>query len=167
MHIYRLETSRQFAVLLLNCDDFNRINYSFGYSVGDHLLHALSQRLMDYLRPNDVLARLGGDEYAILLTGIDEVGEAVAVAEKIQQMFHAPFQLDERELFVNASIGIVPGAADDAKAEHLLRDAGTALSRAKALGRNRYQVFDEIIRTRLQAAVLLENDLRRAVKQQV
>jgi diguanylate cyclase (GGDEF)-like protein len=155
-----------FAVLLLNCDHFNRINNSFGYTVGDQLLLTLNQRLASYLRSTDVLARLGGDEYAILLQSIHSVDEAVTVAEKIQQIFQLPFQLDERELFVNASIGIVPGGSFYHKAEHLLRDAGTALSRAKALGRNRYQIFDEAIRTRLRAAVLLENDLRRAVKQQ-
>ena len=153
-----------FAVMLLDCDHFNRINNSFGYSVGDKLLQALNQRLASYLRPSDILARLGGDEFAILLTPINDTADATRIADKIQQIFQSSFQLDERELFLNASMGIVPGASYYQKAEHLLRDAGTALSRAKSLGRNRYQVFDEAIRTRLQEAVLLENDLRRAVK---
>lgn len=165
-----LEHSRQtdtfnFAVLLLNCDHFNRINNSFGYSVGDALLLALNQRLSSYLRSSDILARLGGDEFAILLTPVKDCENAVWLAERIQQLLQSSFQLDERELFLNASIGIVPGASYYTQAEHVLRDAGTALSRAKSLGRNRYQVFDKAIRTRLQAAVLLENDLRRAVKQ--
>ncbi|TVQ65078.1 MAG: EAL domain-containing protein, partial [Spirulina sp. DLM2.Bin59] len=177
------QPSYGFVVLFLDCDRFKRINDSLGHTVGDRLLIAIAQRLCQCLRPQDTLARLGGDEFAILLDGCDDAQAALAIAEALNRSLTEPFHLNNYEIFINASIGIVfnsdrlyqqlhPPAVPYSlnlrytDAEHLLRDADTAMYRAKAMGKGCYQVFSPDLHDQARSLLELENDLRRALEQE-
>lgn len=153
----------RFAILWLDLDQFKLVNNSLGSSVGDRLLVAIAQRLQSVLSPTEVVARLGEDEFAILLKSIQDANDAIQIAEQIQQVLACPFSLDDHEVFVTASIGIALSANHYHKPEHLLRDAGTAMYRAKAMGRASYLVFDKSMRTGMLVKLRLESDLRRAI----
>ncbi|WP_017716652.1 GGDEF/EAL domain-containing response regulator [Kamptonema formosum] len=153
----------QFAVLFLDCDRFKVVNDSLGHLVGDELLIAIARRLEASLREADTLARLGGDEFAILLENIPDISTATQVAEGILEKLSSPFMLSRHEVFINASIGITPSHICGDKPEYLLRDADTAMYRAKALGKGRYHVFDPAMHQEALQTLQLENDLRRAV----
>ncbi|HEY0377469.1 MAG TPA: EAL domain-containing protein [Pyrinomonadaceae bacterium] len=159
----RARGSHFFAVLFLDVDRFKNINDSLGHAHGDLLLAAFAQRLEGCLRPVDTLARLGGDEFAILLDGINNHSEAIRVAEHIQRELSAPFTLDQSTAFATASIGIALSTQGYECAEDVLRDADTAMYRAKDRGKARYEVFDQAMHTRAISLLHLENDLRRAV----
>jgi diguanylate cyclase (GGDEF)-like protein len=163
---FKQQPEYKFAVLFLDCDRFKVVNDSLGHVVGDQLLIAVARRLASCLRPSDTLARLGGDEYTILLENIKESSDATRIAEQLQQQLTIPFQLNEHEVFINASIGIVADPTDYDQPEHLLRDADTAMYRAKELGKARYQVFDERMHHRALASLQMETDLRRALERQ-
>lgn len=152
-----------FAVLWLDIDCFELINNSLGNAIGDRLLGATAQRLRSFLPPSDVLARMGGDEFAILLNQVQDVQDAIRMAERVQQVLALPFNIDGREVFLTVSIGIALSSSQYTEPEHLLRDADTAMHRAKSFGRARYQVFEKSMRTRMVGKLLLENDLRRAI----
>ena len=153
-----------FAVLFLDIDRFKVVNDSLGHIVGDLLLIAIARRLEICLRPGDTVARLGGDEFAILLEDISDVSDSIRVAERIQKELQYAFNLSGYEVFATASIGIAPGSSAYERAEDILRDADTAMYRAKALGRARHQVFDKAMHARAVALLQLETDLRRAVE---
>ena len=166
-----------FAVLWLDIDQFKLINNSLGNGIGDRILVAIAQRLKAFLTPDasapeplappsKVVARLGSDEFTVLLPKIQDVSDATRMAERIQQILALPFQIDSHEVFLTVSIGVVLSAAHYSQAEQLLRDADTAMHRAKALGRSHYQVFDRMMRTRMLVKLQLENDLRRAIAQE-
>jgi diguanylate cyclase (GGDEF)-like protein len=155
-----------FAVLFLDCDRFKVVNDSLGHLVGDELLIAIARRLESMLTSQDILARLGGDEFAILLHSIQESHQAAQVAEKILQQLSQPFQLSRYEVFINASIGIAIGATDSVKPEYLLRDADTAMYRAKAQGKGRYHIFDPSMHQQALQSLQLENNLRRAIERE-
>jgi diguanylate cyclase (GGDEF)-like protein len=156
----------QFAVLLLDCDRFRVINDSLGHPVGDQLLVAVARRLESCLRPSNTLARLGGDEFIILLDTIDTVTDATRVADLVYRELALPFQLDEHEIYINASIGIVIGGKSYEDAEHLLRDADSAMYQAKGRGKACYQVFEPEMHHRNLTELQLENDIRRAIERQ-
>lgn len=157
------DTRLRFAILWLDLDQFKLINNSLGSTMGDRLLVAIAQRLKAFLSPNEVVARLGEDEFAILLESIQDANDAIHIAEQIQQVLACPFKLDDHEIFVTASIGIALSAHYYQKPEHLLRDAGTAMYRAKAMGRASYLVFDKSMRIGMLVKLRLESDLRRAI----
>lgn len=156
----------QFAVLFLDCDRFKVVNDSLGHLIGDELLIAIAHRLEASLSKSDTLARLGGDEFAILLTEIKELSSAAFVANQILESLSHPFQLKGHEVFINASIGIALGNFNYNKPEHLLRDADTAMYRAKALGKGQYHIFDPAMHDAALQLLQLETDLRRAINQQ-
>nr|WP_290225195.1 EAL domain-containing protein [Trichocoleus desertorum] len=162
----KTEADYQFAVLFLDCDRFKVVNDSLGHLVGDELLVAIARRLEQCLSPHHTLARLGGDEFAILLTDITNLDSATQIADQILSALAQPFKLARYEVFINASIGITLNHAEHEQPEHLLRDADTAMYRAKALGRGQYQVFDPIMHTKALQLLHLETDLRRAIQQQ-
>jgi diguanylate cyclase (GGDEF)-like protein len=162
----QLEMDFQFAVLFLDCDRFKLVNDSLGHMVGDELLIAIANRLEESLLPVDTLARLGGDEFGIILENLTDITQAIQVAEHILQQFSLVFKLSGYEVFINASIGICWGNSDCDKAEYLLRDADTAMYRAKALGKARYHVFNPEMHHEATQLLELENDLRRAVERQ-
>ncbi|MFB2879508.1 EAL domain-containing protein [Floridanema aerugineum] len=155
----------QFAVLFLDCDRFKVINDSLGHLVGDELLIALTHRLKSILTSENTIARFGGDEFAILLKQIDNINNVTQVADQILKAFSFPFQLKRNEVFINASIGVALGNYSYEQAEHILRDADTAMYRAKTLGKGQYHVFDPTMHAAAMQALQLENDLRKAIQQ--
>ncbi|MDM9383033.1 EAL domain-containing protein [Chlorogloeopsis sp. ULAP01] len=162
----KLESDYHFAVLFLDCDRFKVVNDSLGHLVGDELLIAIARRLQASLSPFDTLARFGGDEFAILLENITDIHMAIEVAENILHKLSLPFKLSRYEVFINASIGINWGQINYEKPEYLLRDADTAMYRAKAFGKARYHVFNPEMHQEVIQLLELENDLRRAVERQ-
>ncbi|WP_084554996.1 GGDEF domain-containing response regulator [[Phormidium ambiguum] IAM M-71] len=159
------DSEYQFAVLFLDCDRFKVINDSLGHLVGDELLVALTERLSSMLNPNNTIARFGGDEFAILLNKIDNIDCVTQVADQILKSFSYPFQLKRNEVFINASIGVALGNHRYEQAEHILRDADTAMYQAKMLGKGQFHVFDPTMHVAAMQALQLENDLRKAIHQ--
>lgn len=157
-----------FAILFLDCDRFKIVNDSLGHVVGDQFLVAIAERLQSCLSPGAILARLGGDEFTVLLEGIDQITDATAVAETIQSALSAPFQINGHEFFITASIGIVHSCWGYQTPVDILRDADTAMYRAKALGRNgsSYKVFDPSMHLEAKTSLLLDTDLHRAIERQ-
>jgi diguanylate cyclase (GGDEF)-like protein len=153
-----------FAVLFIDLDRFKNINDSLGHGIGDHLLVALARRLEGCLRPMDSVARLGGDEFAVLLDGLEDARAAIAVAERIQGELMQPFNLNGHEVYTTASIGIALSSTGYEQPEHVLRDADTAMYRAKENGKSRHEMFDTVMHARAVALLKLETDLRRAVE---
>lgn len=158
--------NQHFAVLFLDLDRFKVVNDSLGHLVGDQLLVAISQRLQACLRPGDTVARLGGDEFTILLDPIKGAGDATHVAERIHQAIQLPFSLDGHEIYTSVSIGIALNDACYAQPDEVLRNADTALYRAKAQGRACYAIFNAEMHNRAVALLQLETDLRRAIERQ-
>jgi diguanylate cyclase (GGDEF)-like protein len=158
------ESNYRFAVLFLDCDRFKIVNDSLGHLVGDELLIAITSRLQESLSPFDTLARFGGDEFAILLENITDINIAIEVAESILEKLSLAFKLSRYEVFINASIGINWGNNNYEKPEYVLRDADTAMYRAKALGKGRYHVFYPAMHQEVIQVLELENDLRRALE---
>lgn len=168
-HVMELAKRRPeylFAVLFVDLDRFKVINDSLGHLIGDQLLVAIARRLKSCLRTGDTVARLGGDEFTILLEDIQNLDDAIQVAERIHQELLSPFRLNQQEVFVNVSIGIALSELGYNRPEDLLRDADTAMYRAKSLGRARHEVFTTAMHTRAVALLQLENDLRRAIERQ-
>src|ERR1041385_505962 len=153
----------QFAVLFLDVDRFKNVNDSLGHTIGDQLLIAMARRLESCIRDVDMVARLGGDEFAILLDGISGPLEATAMAERIQAKLSAPFNLSGHEVFTTTSIGIALSSTGYDQPENMLRDADTAMYRAKAQGKACYEVFDKGMHTHAVYLLQMENDLRRAI----
>jgi diguanylate cyclase (GGDEF)-like protein len=151
------------AVLVLDVDRFKVINDSLGHEAGDRLLMELGGRLKALHREIDTVARLGGDEFALLLEELEEPRQASLVAERIRSELGRPFDLGGQEVFATVSTGIALSEGGDQKAEELLRDADTAMYRAKANGRNCYAIFDPQMHARAVAILQLENDLRHAL----
>jgi len=151
-------------VLFLDLDRFKNINDSLGHIAGDQLLIATARTLETCLRPMDTVARLGGDEFAILLDGLENQNHAIAVAERIQQALTRPFNLIGHEVYITASIGITLSSGNYTDPENVLRDADTAMYRAKEGGKARFEMFDSTMHSHAVALLKLENDLRRAIE---
>jgi diguanylate cyclase (GGDEF)-like protein/PAS domain S-box-containing protein len=162
----RRERDKVFAVLFLDLDRFKLINDSLGHSCGDELLVEASRRLERAVRPGDTVARLGGDEFAILLEEVSDAADAAHVAERIQSFLRAPMHLGGQEIVTTASIGIALSVTGYEGAEDVLRDADTAMYRAKSQGRDRHEVFDSAMHARAVSLLKLENDLRLAVERE-
>ncbi|HEY8562054.1 MAG TPA: PAS domain S-box protein [Pyrinomonadaceae bacterium] len=159
------EADFRFAVLFLDLDRFKIINDSLGHIVGDKLLMAIAKRLEHCVRPRDVVARLGGDEFTILLNRSGDHGDVVQIAERIQNALSEPFTIDSYEIFTSASIGlIISDEATARQAEDYLRDADTAMYRAKEAGKARYEIFDHAMHVRNMGLLRVENDLRKALE---
>lgn len=156
----------QFAVLFLDLDRFKVINDGLGHVMGDKLLVAIAQRLANCIRPEDTVARFGGDEFTILLNNLENVDYAIEIAERLQEEIIQPFAVDGHEVYTSASVGITISDAANRKPEDFLRDSDTAMYRAKAAGKARYQIFDSAMHIRSMNLLQIENDLRRAVERE-
>ncbi|GAB3376004.1 EAL domain-containing protein [Lysobacter rhizosphaerae] len=162
----RLERNpgHRFAVLFLDLDRFKVVNDSVGHLAGDEMLKEAGQRLAACVRPFDVVARLGGDEFAVLLEDVNLPEDAIHVAERAIASLSEPMHIGGKELFTSASIGIALGNSRYRLAEELLRDADVAMYRAKAHGRQRFEIFDERLHQEALKLLELESDLRRAIQ---
>jgi len=154
------------GILFLDLDHFKLINDSLGHHAGDALLRAVAPRLRSHLRPGDVVARFGGDEFGILIDRLADEGEAVAIADRVAAAFAQPFSLDGVDHFVSASIGVAVARASEertANAELLIRDADAAMYRAKEGGRARCVLFDAEMRAGAMRRLEVERELRHAL----
>lgn len=159
------QPQRRCAVLFLDLDRFKLINDSLGHTLGDRFLRVVADRLRRCQHAGTTIARLGGDEFVILLEQIDNVSDAILLAECLQQQLETPILLDHYELSLTVSIGIAIGSAAYQQPEALLRDADIALSHAKAQGKARYALFDQQMYAQALARLQLEAELRRAIEQ--
>ncbi len=164
-----------FAVLFLDLDGFKMINDSVGHLIGDQLLLGVANRLEKCLRSTDTVARLGesftvarlgGDEFTVLLDDLKDPNDAKRAAERLMKSLASPFILGGKELFTSVSIGIALSNPAYEQPEEILRDADTAMYRAKSLGKARYEVFDADMRASVMARLQLETDLRRALERE-
>ena len=151
------------AVVLLDIDQFKVVNDSLGHDAGDELLLAVAPRLVTAVRPGDTVGRLGGDEFVVVCEGVSEAAGASAVAARIVRAFNEPFVLAGDHHHLTASVGIALADAATASPAELLRNADTAMYRAKERGRGRFELFDEELRARTLERVRIERDLREAV----
>lgn len=155
-----------FAVLFIDCDGFKHVNDSLGHTCGDQLLSAVSRRFEKLVRSADTVARLGGDEFVLLLDDIDDLSHATHIAERIQRSMTTPFTLEGQDVFISVSIGITLNSASYNSTAEMLRDADTAMYRAKMGGRNRYEVFDRHMHAAAMRRLELESDLHRSLESQ-
>ncbi|MDQ1569010.1 MAG: hypothetical protein QOF96_3890 [Actinomycetota bacterium] len=155
--------STKTAILFLDLDRFKGVNDSLGHAAGDELIVAVADRLRSVVRPDDTVARFGGDEFVILCEELDHEWEAVAIAERIAETLALPFHVGDRPVVVSASIGLAFASSATETADSLLRAADCAMYRAKDLGRDRIELFDDDMRARALARLETENDLRGAI----
>lgn len=154
------------ALLLMDLDHFKIINDSLGHNVGDQLLKAVGERLKGLFGPGVTLARLGGDEFAVLAESCPQVVQAAALAQRMLDAMKEPFVFDGNQLFISASIGISLFPSDALSAEQLLRNADSALFKAKSAGREGYALYTEELTAHAQHRVEIASELRRALDQQ-
>ena len=152
-----------YAVMFLDFDRFKLINDSLGHSAGDEFLVQVSQRIQGSLRPHDTVARLGGDEFGVLVRHVEHERSVVGLAERLMDALRRPFLVAGTELTTSASIGITFSALGYTSPEDVLRDADTAMYKAKGAGKARYALFDASLHTEVANRLRLEGDLRRAI----
>lgn len=164
--IHRLHRNPEyrFAVLCMDLDGFRLVNDSLGHPIGDDLLVNLSDRLIRSIRSVDVCARLGSDEFAILLEDINDYSDAIRVANRIRETLDTPFRVNGREVYATMSMGIALSSGGYSRAEDMIRDADTAMSRAKEQGKGRCEMFDASMHAEALARLQLEAELRRALE---
>jgi diguanylate cyclase (GGDEF)-like protein len=151
------------AVLFLDIDRFKQINDSLGHTVGDRLLKIVAGRIRGAVRDEDTVARFGGDEFTVLIHIVGKIEDAGKIAQKILDSLKAPITIDEREFVVTSSIGISIFPVDGTDGETLIRNADTAMYRAKDMGRNAFQYYAATMNHKALEALEVENGLRRAL----
>ncbi|MGK0502977.1 MAG: diguanylate cyclase (GGDEF)-like protein [Alteromonadaceae bacterium] len=157
-------TENYFAVLFIDLDRFKVINDTLGHHAGDEFLVEVARRIALCIRGHDLLARLGGDEFVVLLDNFEDLTDVQEVASRIINSISEPFLLDGREMYSGASIGIANLESYYRSADEVLRDADAAMYQAKTLGRGRFVMFDKSMRDRLIEELELENEFRRALR---
>jgi diguanylate cyclase (GGDEF)-like protein/PAS domain S-box-containing protein len=160
----RRRKHHNYAVVFLDLDRFKVINDTLGHLVGDDVLKVIADRLETSLRKGDTIARFGGDEFVVLLDHLADVGEATKIADRIQAEMQAPITIGTHQIHTSVCMGITLSTAGYTQAEEVLRDADTALYRAKQAGRARYEVFDPSMHAEAVAILQLELDLRGALE---
>ncbi|SHN06085.1 PAS domain S-box-containing protein/diguanylate cyclase (GGDEF) domain-containing protein [Pseudomonas asturiensis] len=159
-------SKRGCALLLIDLDHFKIINDSLGHSAGDELLRAVAERLNGLLESDMTLARLGGDEFALLARHCQQMVQAAALAQQVIELMKAPFVIDGQPLFISASLGISLFPGDALTDGQLLRNADSALFKAKSNGRDGYALYTEELTAHARQRVQLASELRRAIEQQ-
>ena len=162
----RRQSSHLFALLYLNLDGFRVVRDSVGPAAADRLLIEVSQRMLRRVRSADTVARMEGDEFAFLLDNLKAVGNATRVADRLQQEFATPFTVEGRQVLLTASMGLTCCTAGYESGEQLLRDATTAMHRAKTSGRAGFVIFDTAMHEQAMVRLKLESDLRQALERQ-
>ena len=159
----RRDERQSFAVLVLDVDHFKNVNDSLGHAAGDELLVAIGKRLELSIRAADTVSRFGGDEFTILIERVADATDATRAASRVLEEIAVPFRIRDSEIFTSVSIGIIIAGPEYETPEQILRDADTAMYRAKAQGRGRSEIFDANMRAEVVARLKLETDLRRAI----
>ena len=159
------EPHRRCALLYLDVDRFKVINDSLGHLAGDEFLKVIAMRLLTHVREPDMVARLSGDEFAILLEDIEVTATATAIADRVLQAVATPLRISGKELEPSVSVGIACGDSSYLDADELIRDADMALYQAKQLGRKRFAVFDEALAKDMVDVLTMESELRKALRQ--
>ena len=160
-----LSTQSRVAIVLVDVDKFNTVNDSLGHDHGDEVLVQLARRLQACIGPTDMLARMGGDEFAVMMEDVDRAALKVEhLAERIKAAFERTIPVDGRELYLTASIGIAVYPQDGLDYQALVRNADTALYRAKAAGRNGWQFFDSSMARQVEHRLDMETALRQAIE---
>jgi diguanylate cyclase (GGDEF)-like protein/PAS domain S-box-containing protein len=154
------------TVMFLDLDRFKYVNDTLGHSLGDELLRAVAARLRTVLREGDTISRMGGDEFTILLGDVTSAGDAAKIAQKLLDTVAHPLRVEGHELYVTTSIGIAMFPEDGDTAEALLKNADSAMYRAKEVGRNSYQLCTRAMNSRAAERLSIENALRRAVERE-
>ncbi len=157
-------TGRTVALLFLDLDRFKTVNDSLGHDAGDRMLETVAKRLRHCIREDDTLARLGGDEFTVVLEDVEDNNQVAAAAQKILDVFTVPFDIYNHEMFVTASVGISLYPENGVDEETLMKNADTAMYRAKELGRNSYQFFSSDMGVQAFERMAVETQLRRAVE---
>jgi diguanylate cyclase (GGDEF)-like protein len=152
-----------FALLFIDLDHFKNVNDTLGHPIGDRLLVAVAERLQACVRETDTVARVGGDEFAVVQTGVNRPEDAAELAGRIVRLLGQPFELDEHQVLIGASVGIAVAGIDGTSADTLMKNADLALYRAKQDGRGAYRCFEAEMDARLRERRALEMDLRHAV----
>ncbi len=152
------------AVLFIDLDNFKKVNDSFGHELGDKLLVKSAARLQQVIRKEDTIGRLGGDEFIVLLRGINSHYNAICIAEKLLKSFTSPFKIEGRELVLTMSIGVAMYPENGDTASDLLRNADTAMYQAKALGRNSYSFFTPQMNVVIQRRLAIEEQMQGALQ---
>ncbi len=157
-------TNTMVSILFLDLDHFKDVNDSLGHAVGDQLLKATSQRLLEKIRNEDTLARLGGDEFVIILNEIHDSEDVINVVEKIVTSFEAPFKLSNYEVNTTVSVGVCTFPQDGADVDSLMKAADAAMYKAKEVGRNTYEFYEAQLNQLAIRRHQLANELRQAIK---
>lgn len=162
--LFQRDPARLFAVLYMDLDRFKVVNDTLGHAAGDRLLAEFADRLKACVRPSDLVARLGGDEFTVLLDDLKNQAEATAIAERVLGEMQEPFLGGKTETLGSVSIGIAFSNCGAVSAEEMLKDADSAMYRAKDLGKARFEVFDQILRFDKVANLKREKDFQRALQ---
>ena len=159
----RRQQRPHFTLLFIDLDRFKQVNDVFGHHLGDLLLTEVARRLRDVLRPGDTIARLAGDEFAVLLGDVGDVRAAIHVADRVLEVFASPFRLDGHDVSITASVGIALSHVGYRTPSEILHHADIAMFRAKSSGRGQCHVFDPELHRRAVDLLRMESELRRAV----
>ncbi|MHB8184178.1 MAG: putative bifunctional diguanylate cyclase/phosphodiesterase, partial [Candidatus Desulforudaceae bacterium] len=154
------------AVLFLDLDRFKLINDTLGHNVGDQLLYYIGMRLQNCVREDDTVARMGGDEFTLLLPEISKAEHAAKIAHKVTEAIRQPLRIGEHDLYISTSIGIVLFPDDGQDAETLIKNADTAMYRAKESGRNHYELYTPSMNAKASERLSMENSMRRALERE-